>query len=121
MEGGLCNVRLCVCVCVCVCVSQHHPQLDSGTCTYMYFSITHCLVKSQASPCGPFLKPYHVYTYARQAWTTLFTVFLVCHLFCVAMAIRFSLLLLEFGEIYFEDFSVIYYPSTSTEQEAVER
>ncbi len=39
----------------------------------------------------------------------------------IAMATRFSLLLLEFGEIYFEDFSAIYYPNASTEQEAVER
>lgn len=34
---------------------------------------------------------------------------------------RFSLLLLEFGEIYFEDFSAICYPNASTEQESIER
>ena len=50
----------------------------------------------------------------------------VCHVVIVslsgvAMVFRFSLLLLEFGEIYFEDFSVIYYPDATTEQEAVER
>lgn len=34
---------------------------------------------------------------------------------------RFSLLLLEFGEIYFEDYSCIYYPNASTESESIER
>lgn len=34
---------------------------------------------------------------------------------------RFSLLLLEFAEIYFEDFSAIYYPNASTEEESIER
>ena len=34
---------------------------------------------------------------------------------------RFSLLLLEFGEIYFEDFSAIYYPNASTESESIDR
>jgi len=34
---------------------------------------------------------------------------------------RFSLLLLEPGEIYFEDFSVFYYPSGSSEEEAIKR
>ena len=34
---------------------------------------------------------------------------------------RFSLLLLEFGEIYFDDFSVIYYPNCPTEAESIER
>lgn len=34
---------------------------------------------------------------------------------------RFSLLLLEPGEIYFEDFSVFYYPAGTTEDEAVKR
>ena len=36
-------------------------------------------------------------------------------------SLRFSLLLLEFGEIYFEDFSADYYPVTSSDREAVER
>jgi factor associated with neutral sphingomyelinase activation len=34
---------------------------------------------------------------------------------------RFSLLLLEFGEIYFEDYSCIYYPNASTESESIDR
>ena len=34
---------------------------------------------------------------------------------------RFSLLLLQFGEIYFEDYSSIYYPSASTESESIDR
>ncbi|XP_064393489.1 protein FAN-like [Halichondria panicea] len=34
---------------------------------------------------------------------------------------RFSLLLLEFGEVYFEDFSAVYYPNAETEQEEIER
>jgi hypothetical protein len=34
---------------------------------------------------------------------------------------RFSLLLLEPSEIYFEDFSVFYYPAGLTEDEAVKR
>lgn len=34
---------------------------------------------------------------------------------------RFSLLLLEPGEIYFEDFSVFYYPSDLPEEEAIKR
>lgn len=34
---------------------------------------------------------------------------------------RFSLLLLEFGEIYFEDYSTIYYPHASTESESIDR
>ena len=34
---------------------------------------------------------------------------------------RFSLLLLEPGEIYFEDFSVFYYPSGLSEEEAIKR
>ena len=34
---------------------------------------------------------------------------------------RFSLLLLEPGEIYFEDFSVFYYPSGLPEEEAIKR
>ena len=34
---------------------------------------------------------------------------------------RFSLLLLEFGEVYLEDFGVIYYPAAPTEAETVER
>lgn len=34
---------------------------------------------------------------------------------------RFSLLLLEFGEIYFEDFSAIYYPNASTISESIDR
>ena len=34
---------------------------------------------------------------------------------------RFSLLLLEFGEIYFEDFGAIYYPPASTETGSIER
>ena len=37
------------------------------------------------------------------------------------MITRFSLLLLEFGEIYFEDFSVVYYPAASSEAESIER
>ena len=38
--------------------------------------------------------------------------------YCVC---RFSLLLLEFGEIYFEDFSANYYPSSPSDAEAIER
>ena len=34
---------------------------------------------------------------------------------------RFSLLLLEFGEIYFEDYSTIYYPNASSESESIDR
>ena len=34
---------------------------------------------------------------------------------------RFSLLLLEFSEIYFEDFSAIYYPNASTVSESIDR
>jgi len=34
---------------------------------------------------------------------------------------RFSLLLLEPGEIYFEDFSVFHYPSELSEEEAIKR
>ena len=34
---------------------------------------------------------------------------------------RFSLLLLEFGEVYLEDFGVIYYPAAPTEAETIER
>lgn len=33
----------------------------------------------------------------------------------------FSLLLLEFGEIYFEDYGSIYYPNASTESESIDR
>ena len=40
---------------------------------------------------------------------------------CLFPSLRFSLLLLEFGEIYFEDFSADYYPVTSSDREAVER
>lgn len=36
-------------------------------------------------------------------------------------AFRFSLLLLEPGEIYFEDFSVFHYPSELPEEEAIKR
>ncbi len=36
-------------------------------------------------------------------------------------SLRFSLLLLEFGEVYFEDFSAVYYPNAEAEQEGVER
>ena len=34
---------------------------------------------------------------------------------------RFSLLLLQFGEIYFEDFGAIYYPTAATETGSIER
>ena len=36
-------------------------------------------------------------------------------------SLRFSLLLLEFGEIYFEDFSVICYPNVAASQDVIER
>ena len=36
-------------------------------------------------------------------------------------SIRFSLLLLEPGEIYFEDFSVFHYPNQFSEEEAIKR
>ena len=39
----------------------------------------------------------------------------------LSMCDRFSLLLLEFGEVYLEDFGVIYYPAAPTEAETIER
>ncbi|XP_068670039.1 protein FAN-like isoform X4 [Montipora foliosa] len=39
----------------------------------------------------------------------------------ISLKERFSLLLLEPGEIYFEDFSVFYYPSGLSEEEAIKR
>ena len=34
----------------------------------------------------------------------------------LTLNVRFSLLLLEFGEVYFEDFTVVYYPYTKREE-----
>ena len=36
--------------------------------------------------------------------------------FIFTLNIRFSLLLLEFGEVYFEDFTVVYYPFVKREE-----
>ena len=45
--------------------------------------------------------------------------FLSC--FVLKFVFRFSLLLLEPGEIYFEDFSVFHYPYDLPEEEAIKR
>ena len=50
-----------------------------------------------------------------------FLYFFSFFVFVAFPSLRFSLLLLEFGEIYFEDFSADYYPVTSSDREAVER
>ena len=64
--------------------------------------------------------------YPSLNWLYLFILYVVSLLFSFFVfvsfpSLRFSLLLLEFGEIYFEDFSADYYPVTSSDCEAVER
>ena len=60
---------------------------------------------------------YTVQVLPTQHYFTHIIIYLKVFFFCL----RFSLLLLEPSEIYFEDFSVFYYPAGLSEDEAVKR
>ena len=62
-----------------------------------------------------------LYSLLNQLYLYFMFIFFFFFVFVSFPSLRFSLLLLEFGEIYFEDFSADYYPVTSSDREAVER
>ena len=62
-----------------------------------------------------------LYPLLNQLYLYFMSIFFFFFVFVSFPSLRFSLLLLEFGEIYFEDFSADYYPVTSSDCEAVER